>query len=94
MHLFVSYMLRAVSIFVKDVVLYSGSALEDMERVTVEDLKSITETPPANKAHFVSTADKSTDHATLHLHAYMSYNPKYQKHLDVLCRWVLNVSLP
>lgn len=54
MHLFVSYMLRAVSIFVKDVVLYSGSALEDVQRVTVEELKSITEAPPSNKAHFVS----------------------------------------
>lgn len=55
MHLFVSYMLRAISIFVKDVVLYSGSSLENMERVTVEELKSITEVPPANKTHFVST---------------------------------------
>lgn len=54
MHLFVSYMLRAISIFVKDVVLYSGSALENMERVTVEDLKSITEAPPASKTQFVS----------------------------------------
>lgn len=55
MHLFVSYMLRAISIFVKDVVLYSGSALENMERVTVEDLKSITEAPPASKTQFVSS---------------------------------------
>ncbi|XP_030606861.1 parathyroid hormone/parathyroid hormone-related peptide receptor [Archocentrus centrarchus] len=54
MHLFVSYMLRAISIFVKDVVLYSGSTLENMERVTVEDLKSITEAPPANKTQFIS----------------------------------------
>uniref|UniRef100_A0AAR2IVX2 Parathyroid hormone/parathyroid hormone-related peptide receptor n=1 Tax=Pygocentrus nattereri TaxID=42514 RepID=A0AAR2IVX2_PYGNA len=53
MHLFVSFMLRAISIFVKDVVLYSGAALEEMDRVTVEDLKSITEAPPANKAQFV-----------------------------------------
>uniref|UniRef100_A0A672ZHS4 Parathyroid hormone/parathyroid hormone-related peptide receptor n=1 Tax=Sphaeramia orbicularis TaxID=375764 RepID=A0A672ZHS4_9TELE len=53
MHLFVSYMLRAVSIFVKDIVLYSGSALEDMESATVEDLKSITEALPANKTHFI-----------------------------------------
>uniref|UniRef100_A0A8C0UCJ0 Secretin receptor n=1 Tax=Cyanistes caeruleus TaxID=156563 RepID=A0A8C0UCJ0_CYACU len=43
MHLFVSFMLRAVSIFVKDAVLYSGSALEEMERISEEDLKSITE---------------------------------------------------
>ncbi|TKS79713.1 Parathyroid hormone/parathyroid hormone-related peptide receptor PTH/PTHrP type I receptor [Collichthys lucidus] len=53
MHLFVSYMLRAISIFVKDIVLYSGSALENMDTVTVEDLKSITEAPPANKAQFI-----------------------------------------
>ncbi|XP_036453155.1 parathyroid hormone/parathyroid hormone-related peptide receptor [Colossoma macropomum] len=53
MHLFVSFMLRAISIFVKDVVLYSGVALEETDRVTVEDLKSITEAPPANKAQFV-----------------------------------------
>ncbi|KAK7944845.1 hypothetical protein WMY93_000573 [Mugilogobius chulae] len=53
MHLFVSYMLRAVSIFVKDIVLYSGSAIEDMHRVTVEDLKSITEAPPADKTQFI-----------------------------------------
>lgn len=54
MHLFVSYMLRAVSIFVKDIVLYPGSALENMEGVTVEDFKSITEAPPASKTQFVS----------------------------------------
>ncbi|KAK2822540.1 hypothetical protein Q5P01_022605 [Channa striata] len=53
MHLFLSYMLRAISIFVKDVVLYSGSALENMDRVTVEDLRSITEAPSANKTQFI-----------------------------------------
>ncbi|XP_014432358.1 parathyroid hormone/parathyroid hormone-related peptide receptor isoform X2 [Pelodiscus sinensis] len=53
MHLFVSFMLRAVSIFVKDAVLYSGSALEEMERLSEEDLKSITEAPPADKSQFV-----------------------------------------
>uniref|UniRef100_A0A8C4S8W2 Parathyroid hormone/parathyroid hormone-related peptide receptor n=1 Tax=Erpetoichthys calabaricus TaxID=27687 RepID=A0A8C4S8W2_ERPCA len=52
MHLFVSFMLRAISIFIKDAVLYSGLTLEDMERVTVEDLKSITEPPPADKAQY------------------------------------------
>lgn len=62
MHLFVSYMLRAISIFVKDVVLYSGSALENMERVTVEDLKSITEAPAASKTQFVSTPTRVETH--------------------------------
>nr|XP_034959509.1 parathyroid hormone/parathyroid hormone-related peptide receptor-like [Zootoca vivipara] len=53
MHLFVSYMLRAISIFVKDAVLYSGSALEEMERISEEDFKSITEAPPADKSQLV-----------------------------------------
>ncbi|KAM4689822.1 parathyroid hormone/parathyroid hormone-related peptide receptor [Discoglossus pictus] len=53
MHLFVSFMLRALSIFVKDAVLYSGSALEEMDRISEDDLKSITEVPPADKAQFV-----------------------------------------
>uniref|UniRef100_A0A8C5EVB6 Parathyroid hormone/parathyroid hormone-related peptide receptor n=1 Tax=Gouania willdenowi TaxID=441366 RepID=A0A8C5EVB6_GOUWI len=34
MHLFVSYMLRAISIFVKDLVLYSGSAIDGGERIS------------------------------------------------------------
>lgn len=70
MHLFVSYMLRALSIFVKDVVLYSGSTLENMERVTVEELKSITEAPPANKTQFVSTE---------HSHCALELNLKRQR---------------
>ena len=76
MHLFVSYMLRAISIFVKDVVLYSESALENMERVTVEDLKSITEAPPANKTQFVSElACRWSQHAKL----FPSINRKRRK---------------
>nr|XP_056713636.1 parathyroid hormone/parathyroid hormone-related peptide receptor [Euleptes europaea] len=53
MHLFISFMLRATSIFVKDAVLYSGSALEEMERISEEDLKSFTETPLTDKSPFV-----------------------------------------
>ncbi|XP_066483863.1 parathyroid hormone/parathyroid hormone-related peptide receptor [Tiliqua scincoides] len=54
MHLFVSFMLRAINIFVKDAVLYSGSALDEMERISEDDLKSsISETPLADKSPFV-----------------------------------------
>ncbi|XP_020660619.2 parathyroid hormone/parathyroid hormone-related peptide receptor [Pogona vitticeps] len=53
MHLFVSFMLRAISIFVKDAVLYSGSALEEMERISEEDFKTITELPPPDKSSLV-----------------------------------------
>lgn len=81
MHLFVSYMLRAISIFVKDVVLYSGSALENMERVTVEDLKSITEAPPASKTQFVSSRfffllKKTVDKQALNIVAVTLGNPQ------------------
>lgn len=69
MHLFVSFMLRAISIFVKDVVLYSGAALQEMERITVEDLKSITEAPPANKTQFVSAAHTIISHSKVHSRA-------------------------
>ncbi|XP_043921788.1 parathyroid hormone/parathyroid hormone-related peptide receptor isoform X2 [Protopterus annectens] len=53
MHLFVSFMLRAIFIFVKDVVLYTGSELEEIEGIAKEDLGSITEVPPIDKAQFV-----------------------------------------
>ncbi|XP_044281123.1 parathyroid hormone/parathyroid hormone-related peptide receptor isoform X1 [Varanus komodoensis] len=53
MHLFVSFMLRAISIFVKDAVLYSGSALEEMERISEEDFKSIADEPLVDKSSLV-----------------------------------------
>lgn len=46
MHLFLSFMLRAVSIFVKDAVLYSGVTLDEAERLTEEELRAIAQAPP------------------------------------------------
>ncbi|XP_066101443.1 parathyroid hormone/parathyroid hormone-related peptide receptor isoform X1 [Saccopteryx bilineata] len=46
MHLFLSFMLRAVSIFVKDAVLYSGSTLDEAERLTEQELRAIAQAPP------------------------------------------------
>ncbi|XP_062056702.1 parathyroid hormone/parathyroid hormone-related peptide receptor isoform X3 [Lepus europaeus] len=46
MHLFLSFMLRAVSIFVKDAVLYSGFTLDEAERLTEEELRLIAQAPP------------------------------------------------
>lgn len=56
MHLFLSFMLRAVSIFVKDAVLYSGTALDEAERLTEEELRAIAQAPPppAAAAGYVS----------------------------------------
>ncbi|KAF5921688.1 hypothetical protein HPG69_012859 [Diceros bicornis minor] len=45
MHLFLSFMLRAVSIFVKDAVLYSGTTLDEAERLTEEELRAIAQAP-------------------------------------------------
>ncbi|XP_061432384.1 parathyroid hormone/parathyroid hormone-related peptide receptor-like isoform X3 [Lethenteron reissneri] len=44
-HLFVSFMLRAVSIFVKDSVLYSRSGIHDIEAFAADDLRAISEAP-------------------------------------------------
>lgn len=56
MHLFLSFMLRAVSIFVKDAVLYSGATLDEAERLTEEELRAIAQAPPppAAAAGYVS----------------------------------------
>lgn len=45
-HLFLSFMLRAVSIFVKDTVLYSDSTLDEAERLAEEELRAIAQAPP------------------------------------------------
>nr|XP_010958328.1 parathyroid hormone/parathyroid hormone-related peptide receptor [Camelus bactrianus] len=53
MHLFLSFMLRAVSIFVKDAVLYSGATLDEAERLTEEELRAIAQAPPPSAAGYV-----------------------------------------
>uniref|UniRef100_A0A8C2SFJ4 Parathyroid hormone/parathyroid hormone-related peptide receptor n=1 Tax=Capra hircus TaxID=9925 RepID=A0A8C2SFJ4_CAPHI len=45
MHLFLSFMLRAVSIFVKDAVLYSGTSLSDLTSIPYHCLPSV---PPSS----------------------------------------------
>uniref|UniRef100_A0A7M4EN87 Parathyroid hormone/parathyroid hormone-related peptide receptor n=1 Tax=Crocodylus porosus TaxID=8502 RepID=A0A7M4EN87_CROPO len=47
-HLFISFICRAVSIFVKDVVLYSGLLPEDLEKIHLEDLESELVPPPCS----------------------------------------------
>lgn len=59
MHLFVSFMLRAMSIFVKDTVLYSDATLDEAQRLTEEELRAIAQAPPlpaaaATAADYVS----------------------------------------
>ncbi|XP_057354540.1 parathyroid hormone/parathyroid hormone-related peptide receptor isoform X3 [Manis pentadactyla] len=56
MHLFLSFMLRAVSIFVKDAVLYSGATFDEAERLTEEELRAISQAPPPPAAAAVGYA--------------------------------------
>lgn len=56
MHLFLSFMLRAVSIFVKDAVLYSGASVDEAERLTEEELRAIVQAPPPPAAAAVGFA--------------------------------------
>lgn len=53
MHLFVSFMLRAVSIFVKDKVVYSSAGLQDFDSALLDNLKTVS-IASVDKSHYVS----------------------------------------
>lgn len=55
MHLFVSFMLRAVSIFVKDKVVYSSAGLQDFDSALLDNLKTVS-MAPLDKSQYVSTS--------------------------------------
>lgn len=55
MHLFVSFMLRAVSIFVKDRVVHSSAGLQDFDSALLDNLKTFSMAPLDN-SQYVSTA--------------------------------------
>lgn len=59
MHMFLSFMLRAASIFVKDAVLYSGFTLDEAERLTEEELHIIAQVPPPPAAAAVGYVSAS-----------------------------------
>lgn len=61
MHLFVSFMLRAVSIFVKDKVVYSRAGLQDFDSALLDSLKTVS----------IASLDKSQYVSTMH----MKYDP-------------------
>lgn len=54
MHMFLSFMLRAASIFVKDAVLYSGFTLDEAERLTQQELHILAQAPPPPTSGYVS----------------------------------------
>jgi len=69
MHLFVSFILRAVSIFVKDRVLYHGSGIMDIKTKVVEGLSdplaSQDDSSYVSFDYFVSNHNKSNQAALL-----------------------------
>lgn len=77
----------------KDAVLYSGSALEEMERISEEDLKSITEAPPADKSQFVSiarVASPSKPHASVPSIQQLIFFGGMLNHHSFLLQWVID----
>lgn len=54
MHLFVSFMLRAVSIFVKDKVVHASAGLQDFDSALLDNLKTVS-MAPLDKSQYVST---------------------------------------
>ncbi|NXD17542.1 PTH1R protein, partial [Nothocercus nigrocapillus] len=55
-HLFTSFMCRAASIFVKDVVLYSGALAGEPARTREDDFKAEMVPPPGPRSHLASDA--------------------------------------
>ncbi|XP_029463781.1 parathyroid hormone 2 receptor [Rhinatrema bivittatum] len=53
MHLFVSFMLRAVSIFIKDKVVYSHIGMEELDSLMMNDFGTILMTPVPDKSQYV-----------------------------------------
>lgn len=59
MHLFVSFMLRAVSIFVKDRVVHSSAGLQDFDAALLDNVKTVSMSP-LDKSQYVSTSIPGT----------------------------------
>lgn len=55
MHLFVSFMLRAVSIFVMDKVVYPSTGLQDFDSALLDNFKTVS-LPPLDTSQYVSTS--------------------------------------
>ncbi|XP_044523443.1 parathyroid hormone 2 receptor isoform X2 [Gracilinanus agilis] len=53
MHLFVSFMLRAASIFIKDKVVHSHVGVKELESLMIGDPRNIMVAPPVDKSQYV-----------------------------------------
>lgn len=101
MHMFLSFMLRAASIFVKDAVLYSGFTLDEAERLTEQELHVLAQAPPPPAAGYVS-ARLATSPAhpvpAAHRPGHHCYRPSLRapslNSASVSAAWNLGVSAP
>lgn len=55
MHLFVSFMLRAISIFVKDRVVYANGGVQQYDAMLMDDISNVS-IGPLDKTQYVSSA--------------------------------------
>ncbi len=56
MHLFVSFMLRAVSIFVKDHVVHTSAGLQEFDAVLMNNFTNAVDVAPVDTSQYVSQA--------------------------------------
>lgn len=56
MHLFVSFMLRAVSIFVKDRVVYANGVLQEYDTMLMDNISTVS-ISPLDKTQYVSAVN-------------------------------------
>lgn len=57
-HLFTSFICRAVSIFVKDMVLYSGTLAGETEKMREDDFKAEMGPSPGQRSHLASAVPR------------------------------------
>ncbi|ROL43822.1 Parathyroid hormone 2 receptor [Anabarilius grahami] len=59
MHLFVSFMLRAVSIFVKDQVVHTGTGLQEFDSVLMNNFTNAVDVAPVDTSQYLSSLVRS-----------------------------------
>lgn len=57
MHLFVSFILRAISIFVKDRVVHTSAGLQEFDAVLMNNLTNTVDVAPVNTSQYVSNVE-------------------------------------
>lgn len=57
MHLFVSFILRAISIFIKDRVVHTSAGLQEFDAVLMNNLTNTVDVAPVNTSQYVSNVE-------------------------------------